>query len=101
MNRLARRLAGPTGARPCAAAAGLVAAGAGLVGTWPCSCWPRLAALLLLAEPAAPPPAQRPPCGNSAQLEDTGVDETHLARGLEDLLRRYAVARFGRERWQD
>ena len=31
------------------------------------------------------------------QLEQGGVDDAALARGLEHLLRRYAVARFGRE----
>jgi len=31
------------------------------------------------------------------QLETTPVDDVALARGLEHLLRRYAVARFGRE----
>jgi len=31
------------------------------------------------------------------QLEQGGADDAALARGLEHLLRRYAVARFGRE----
>lgn len=31
-----------------------------------------------------------------AQLEKAGHDDAHLARQLEDLLRRYAVARYGR-----
>ncbi len=31
------------------------------------------------------------------QLEDGSADDAALARGLEHLLRRYAVARFGRE----
>jgi hypothetical protein len=31
------------------------------------------------------------------QLEQANTDDAALARGLQDLLRRYAVARFGRE----
>jgi len=31
-----------------------------------------------------------------AQLEQAGLDDAQLALGLQDLLRRYAVARFGR-----
>lgn len=61
-------------------------------------------ALLLLAGVAAllywlnrpPHRLRRAALRQLARLEKAGLDDAHLARQLQDLLRRYAVARFGR-----
>jgi hypothetical protein len=74
-------------------------------GWWPpAPGWWGLALLLLLGIGALLYWLSRPPrrlrrtaLRQLALLENTGHDDAHLARQLEDLVRRYAVARFGRE----
>lgn len=74
-------------------------------GWWPpAPGWWGLALLVLLALAALLYWFNRPPrrlrraaLRQLAHLEKAGHDDVQLARGLQDLLRRYAVARFGRE----
>lgn len=74
-------------------------------GWWPpAPGWWLLAVLLLAAAAALTLWLRRPSrrlrriaLRELKQLERTGADDATLARGLEHLLRRYAVARFGRE----
>jgi hypothetical protein len=74
-------------------------------GWWPLAPgWWGLALLFLLGIAALLYWLNRPPrrlrrtaLRQLAQLEKSGHDDAHLARLLEDLVRRYAVARFGRE----
>jgi hypothetical protein len=74
-------------------------------GWWPpAPGWWGLALLLLLGVAAFVYWRNRPPrrlrrvaLGQLTQLEQAKHDDIQLARALEDLLRRYTVARFGRE----
>jgi hypothetical protein len=74
-------------------------------GWWPpAPGWWGLALLLLLGIAALAYRLSRPQLRlrraalrELSRLEQIGLDDGHLARRLEDLLRRYAVARFGRE----
>jgi hypothetical protein len=74
-------------------------------GWWPpAPGWWGLTLLVLLGIAALLIGLRRPPrrlrraaLRQLARLEQAGHDDAHLARQLEDLLRRYAVARFGRE----
>ena len=73
-------------------------------GWWPpAPGWWGLAFLLLVALAALLYWRNRPPrrlrrvaLRQLARLERADLDEAELARGLQDLLRRYAVARYGR-----
>jgi hypothetical protein len=74
-------------------------------GWWPpAPGWWGLALLLMAAFAALLYWLNRPPrrlrraaLRQLVRLEQENIDDTRLARGLQDLLRRYAVARFGRE----